>query len=348
MKKTLIALAVLSAANVVNAAEILKTDAASVDFYGQLREELKQVDWGNKSDDANTTLSSGSSRAGVNSIYTITDDIDVLATVEFGIGQSNSGTSRKHYLGFASKEWGTITVGKQSILSDDVWGVENDWIGLGYSVLPEAQAEGYEMNWLQDAMIKYTLEGSAGWLKVAYSYDNGNDDPTTAELYAGTTFGNVELYGGVGYQENKTTTTKTKDVSITSGSNTYTVESKTTTVNSQELTHEMLTVNYKGDGWNLGTTYWHLELEDNAANTKLTSDSVALAGSYSLTEKLSVYGGYEYIKDFQQENNDFDGVYSGLFYQYASWTKLYAETGVNDSDKIGSDSYWGIGVRVYW
>ncbi|SJN55464.1 Porin-like protein H precursor [Vibrio ruber DSM 16370] len=346
MKKTLIALAVLSAANVVNAAEILKTDSASVDFYGQLREELKQVDWAKKSDDTHTTLSSGSSRAGVNSIYTINDDLDVLATVEFGIGQSNSGTSRKHYLGFASKEWGTVTVGKQSVLTDDVWGVENDWIGLGYSVLPEM--DDYGMYWLQDAMIKYTLEGSAGWFKAAYSYKNGNDDPTTAEIFAGTTFGNIELYGGVGYLEDKTTSTKTKDITITSGGATHTVESKTTTVNSKELKHGMLTVNYKGDGWNLGTTYWHAQVDDNAKNTKLTSDSVAVAGSYSFTEKLSLYGGYEYIKDLQEEGNDFNGVYSGLLYKYASWTKVYAETGFNDSDKIGNDSYWGIGVRIYW
>lgn len=41
MKKTLLALAVLAAAGSVNAAEILKSDAGTVDFYGQLRTELK-------------------------------------------------------------------------------------------------------------------------------------------------------------------------------------------------------------------------------------------------------------------------------------------------------------------
>ncbi|MBF9000006.1 porin [Vibrio nitrifigilis] len=350
MKKTLLALAVLaSVAGTANAAEILKTDSASVDFYGQLREELKQIDYddGAKSTDTSTTLKSGSSRAGVTAAYALTDDLKALASVEFGIGQSNSGDNRKHWIGISSDKYGTLTLGKQSIITDDVWGVENDWIGYGYSVLPEAS--GYDMNWTQNAELRYDVEGDAGWLKVAYGYDNGNEDPTTAELYLGTTVGSFDIYGGVGYQEDKTSSTSTANKTFTGTDNaTYTVATTTTSVSDTELKHGMLTVNYNGDGWNLGTTYWHAEVKDNDANTKLTSDSYVVAGAYSITKKTSLYGGYEYINDFQSEGNTYNNVYGGVLYQYASWTKLYAETGYTDSDVTNSDSYYGVGVRVYW
>lgn len=231
-----------------------------------------------------------------------------------------------------------------------MFGVENSWLGNSASMLPEAS--GYDMNWTQNAELRYDVEGDAGWLKVSYGYDNGNEDPTTAELYLGTKVGSFDIYGGVGYQEDKTTsttdhsvdTTYTKD-GVTQDATTIVTTSKT---NDTELTHGMLTVNYNGEGWNLGTTYWHAEVKDNDANTKLTTDSYVVAGSYSLTKKTSVYGGYEYITDFQSEGNDYNNVYGGVLYQYASWTKLYAETGFSDSDVDGSDSYYGVGVRIYW
>ncbi len=67
MKKTLLALAVLAAAGSVNAAEILKSDAGTVDFYGQLRTELKFLE------DKDPTIGSGSSRAGVDANYTVNE-----------------------------------------------------------------------------------------------------------------------------------------------------------------------------------------------------------------------------------------------------------------------------------
>ncbi|MFC3025475.1 porin [Vibrio zhugei] len=345
MKKTLIALAVLASAGSVNAAEILKTDTASVDFYGQLREEIKQISYDAgklKSTQTSTSVSSGSSRAGVNARYAVSSDLDVLATVEFGIGQTNSGDNRKHYIGFASKDYGTLTLGKQSILTDDIWGVENDYIGWGYSVLPEA--DGYDMNWLQDAMLKYSFQNDSGWVRAAYSYDNGKSDPETAELYAGTTFGNFDVYGGLGYQRDETST----DASVVADNGKAKVKPAAT--KDTTLTHGMLTVNYNGEGWNLGTTYWHAKVEDDTANTNTTlnTDSYVVAGSYSVTKKTSVFGGFEYIDDFQEEDNTYNNTYAGVLYQYASWSKLYVETGISDDNRYGTDRYYGIGTRLYW
>ena len=338
MKKTLLALAVLAtAAGSVNAAEIVKTDDASVDFYGQLRE------YATKSDkDSDATLASSSSRAGINASYKATDTLKVLGTVEFGLGESNSGDNRKHYVGLSSSEWGTLTIGKQSILADDLWGVENSYLGNSASMLPEAS--GFGQSWLQQAMFKYSFETDAGWVQAEYSYDNGDTNPTVAEVFVGTKVDNLDIYGGVGYQDDRTSTsTTTQTVSGTS------IVSTTTSVKAdKELKHGMITVNYNGEGWNLGTTYWHAEIEDNSANTKLTTDSIVVAGAYSLTEKLQAYGGYEFVADYAEEGNDYNNVYGGMLYKFGSWARVFAEGGVNNQDVADDDYYYGVGARVYW
>lgn len=347
MKKTLLALAVLAAAGSVNAAEIVKTDDATVDFYGQLREYATK-----NSKDEDATLKSSSSRAGINASYKATDTLKVLGTVEFNLGESNSGTNRKHYVGLSSTDWGTLTVGKQSIIADDLWGVENSYLGNAVSMLPEAS--GFSQEWLQQAMLKYSFETDAGWVKATYSYDNGDTNPTVAELFVGTSIDNIDIYGGVGYQDDRTTSTK--DVKVTStgtdsDGNTVTGTSIITTTAAKsdvELKHGMLTVNYNGEGWNLGTTYWHAEIEDNNANSELTTDSFVVAGAYNLTEKLQAYGGVEYVLDFEEEGNDYSNVYGGVVYKFASWARVFAEGGVNDQDIAQDDYYYGVGARVYW
>ena len=345
MKKTLLALAVLATtAGSVNAAEILKSDEGTVNFYGHLREYATKG-----SDDADATLKSNSSRAGIDMAYNATDTVKVLGLVEFGLGESNSGENRKHYLGLASTNYGTLTVGKNSIIADDVWGVENSYLGNSVSMLPEAA--GFSQDWLQQAMLKYSFETDAGWVKASYSYDNGDTNPTVAELFVGTKVGSLDIYGGVGYQDDRTNTSTTTQSVVGS----EIVSTTTKTKADKELTHGMVTVNYNGDGWNLGTTYWHAEIEDNNANSELTTDSFVVAGAYNLTEKLQAYGGVEYVVDFVEDGNDYNNVYAGAVYKFASWARVFAEGGVSqngyDSDKKvieDNDYYYGVGARVYW
>ncbi|MBJ7019461.1 porin, partial [Vibrio cholerae] len=80
----------------VNAVEILKSDAGTVDFYGQIR---VQADFEEHKD---ATLNAGSSRAGVKAKYTLEQGVDILGEVEFSI-RSQKGTEadkwdvRKHW-----------------------------------------------------------------------------------------------------------------------------------------------------------------------------------------------------------------------------------------------------------
>ncbi|SDG73852.1 outer membrane protein OmpT [Vibrio xiamenensis] len=320
MKKTLLAIVVAAtAATSVNAAEILKTDTASVDFWGQIREELRQ-----KKEDADVTLKSGSSRAGVDARYAASDAYDVFGSIEFNIGDTDSDNfMRKHYVGIDAHEYGKVSVGLNSILSDDVWGAENSKFG-GASVLPESG--GNYVGWLQQGMIKYEVESDSAWFKLAYSADNssadyaGGDigaDLSTTEAFAGTSFGAISVYGGGGI---------------------YNIDG------GDDIKHGMITVAYDADNWNIGTTYWHSK--NDALD--LSSDSIVVAGSAKVADKTSVYGGYEFIKDFSTEGNDYNNVYAGVEYKLASWARTYAEYATHTQTESTDDSYWGVGVRVYW
>ena len=337
MKKTLLAMVVAAtAAGSVNAAELLKTDTASLDFYGQLREQIVQG-----SEDSDPTVTSGSSRTGLNARYVANDSVTVIGTYEIGIAdfsasESGSWAVRKHYIGLDFGDAGTVTLGKQSILSDDVWGAENSYFGDAKSMLPES---GVSMNWLQRAMLKYTVEGEAGWLQAAYSYDNEDADQTTAELYVGRSFGAVSVYGGVGYLKDQ--------IASTNDNGTYDDSDDFTVHNDDEMKHAMLTVAYDADAWNVGATYWYKDSDSSGTNLK--TNSMVVAGSVKVADKTSVYGGYEFITDFESENNDYQNVYAGVEYKYASWARVFAEFGSHTQDVAdGDDSYWGVGARLYW
>jgi outer membrane protein OmpT len=337
MKKTLVALAVLVAAGSVNAAEVFKSDEGSVDFYGQLRQELK------KNDDNDATLKSGSSRAGVKVNYKASDDLSVLGLIEFNINDTAAFTTRKHTVGL-SGDFGTVTVGKDSILTDDVWGAENSYFYGGTSVLPEA--DGFGVNWLQQAMVKYVLEAEAGWLKAAYSYDNGDANPTTFEVFAGTSFDAISVYGGFGLITDKTTSTTGYSTTIDPKTGMGTAIKST---KDSEIKHVMLTVSYAADKFDVGATYWHAENENKKVNYTLETDSLVVAGSYKVADKTKVYGGYEFVGDYQAADKDFTNLYAGVEYKLSGWARVYAELALQDDDnKADKENNYGIGARVYW
>ena len=82
MKKTLLALAVLAAAGSVNAAEIVKTDEGTVNFYGQIRQNVLYNDEEGKS---HASIDPSSSRAGIDASYKINESVNLVGKVETNI-----------------------------------------------------------------------------------------------------------------------------------------------------------------------------------------------------------------------------------------------------------------------
>ncbi|KQA24897.1 porin [Vibrio paracholerae] len=316
MKKTLLALAVLAAAGSVNAAEILKSDAGTVDFYGQIR---VQADFEEHKD---ATLNAGSSRAGVKAKYTLEQGVDILGEVEFSI-RSQKGTEadkwdvRKHWLGVGT-EYGSLKFGKQSVIADDVYGAEYSYVyGQSDGVL-------YPMDWLNSSLIKYEFTHDSFWVKASYglpesdakdSKGNSLANQELVEFYAGTSFGDLALHAGVGQWE-KTPGDETKFYEVTGE---YTLGSTL-----------------------FGVTYSAFDKDGKNDD----QDAVSLGVTHQLTKTLKPYIGYQMVD--VEVGNDKDYGYLGLEYKPASWFRTYAEYGYSKEETKDSENKFAIGARVYW
>lgn len=311
MKKTLLALAVLAAAGSVNAVEILKSDAGTVDFYGQIR---VQADFEEHKD---ATLNAGSSRAGVKAKYTLEQGVDILGEVEFRISSQN-GTEedtkwdvRKHWLGVGT-EYGSLKFGKQSVVADDVYGAEYSYAyGMSDGVL-------YPMDWLNSSLIKYEFDNDSFWVKASYGLpesDAANPNEELLELYAGTSFGDLNLHAGLGQWE-KTAGVETKFYQVTGE---YTLGSTL-----------------------FGVTYSAFDKDGKNDD----QDAVSLGVTHQLTKTLKPYIGYQMVDI--EVGNDTDYGYLGLEYKPASWFLTYAEYGYSKEETKDSENKFAIGARVYW
>ncbi|MFG0606815.1 porin OmpT [Vibrio mimicus] len=335
MKKTLLALAVLAAAGSVNAAEILKSDAGTVDFYGQLRTELKFLE------DKDATLGSGSSRAGVDANYTVNDSLALQGKVEFALKDSGDMYVRNHILGVKTN-FGKFSFGKQWTTSDDVYGADYSYFfggtGLRYGTLSDA---------LHDSQIKYALEVENFWVKAGYGLTEDDSNQELAELFVGATFGDLAVHVGGGQNTDKKFAAGTTTVDVT---NTY-----------FEVTGEYTI----GDAL-LGVTYYNAELDVNNNPLVIDEDAISVAGTYKVADKTTMYAGYEYVMQEANTGVDENGtlVYLGVEYKFASWARIYAEYGYGDGTTLGytnkgsdadisaktvdSSNNFGIGARIYW
>ncbi|GAB7219829.1 porin [Vibrio comitans] len=339
MKKTLLALAVASvAATSVNAAEIYKSEDGSVDFYGQLRQELKFLD-GN---DHDATLSSGSSRTGVKGQYSITDSVDVIGLVELGIRDNTDVNVRQHYVGFAG-DFGTIKFGKQWTTSDDVYGADYSYF-FGGSALRYATLNGAQ----HESQIKYSIDFDNVWVKAGWGLNDSDTEQDLYELFVGGNVGDLSLHAGGGYTGEPDSAGANIDL---------------------ENTYAEFTAEYGIGDHLIGFTYYWAEIANQNGNESIDENGFSIAGIFQMMEKTALYGGYEYTT--QKSNNfafnfDEDGtlIYVGVEHKFNSWARVYGEYGYGDGTTLGynnqgsdsqvaptvadGESNFAIGARFYW
>ncbi|MGR5338337.1 porin [Vibrio astriarenae] len=358
MKKTLLALVVAAAATSVNAAEVYKSEDGSVNFYGQLRTELKVTDdskvlksTGVQNKDGKTTLGAGSSRAGVDAKYAVNDSVDILGLVEFSLrdGETSSGDQygisiRQHIFGF-SGDFGTFKFGQQWTVADDVYGADYSYFfggtALGYSNLNGAG---------HDSMIKYNYDAENFFVAANYGLDEDKSNQEVAEIFVGGSSGDFSAHIGFGQTKDETDDDKANHV---------------------EDTYYQATLEYSFGKAGIGFTYYNTELKND--EHKITIDGFSLAGTYAWADNATAYAGYEYTDqdtgnisltgDFSEDTSTV--VYVGTDYHFNSWSRIYVEAAYQDGRTLGftnkaSDSFvdkptfvdggfaFGTGVRVYW
>ena len=360
MKKTLLAVAIPAVlfANSASAVEILKTDEALVDFYGQLRTEVKKLDG------KDVTLNAGSSRAGVQAQYAVTDSVDIFGKVEFGLNYDTASEdytmkNRLHFAG-VDTDFGKLSFGRQWVVADDIYGADYSYFfggtALRYSTLSGAR---------HDSLIKYNYEGEnfivAG--NVGLAEDDTNQE--LAELFVASSYGGFNFHVGGGVNRDKTF----KVGSVETTPNPTVPEfTKTEDVTADlENTYYEGTVEYTFGPALIGFTYYNAELENKATGDSIDEDGFSLAGTYSWADNATAYAGYEYTEqDSKSLDVDGDGklFYIGTDYHFNSWSRIYVEYAYADGDTLGytnrgSDSFVGVtsadgesnfavGARVYW
>ncbi|MEZ9916578.1 porin [Vibrio breoganii] len=339
MKKTLLALAVASvAATSVNAAEIYKSDDGSVDFYGQLRQELRFEE----KNDHDATLSSGSSRMGISGQYAITEGVDVVGLVEMGVGD-NGVDNRLHYVGFAG-DYGTVTFGKQWVVADQVYGAD-------YSYFYGGSALGYYLvsDYRHDSQVIYNFDAENFWVKAGWGLNDSDSENDLYELFVGGNVGDLGLHAGVGYAGE--------------------TEADANLGAKLENTFAEVTAEYALGDHLIGFTYYFAELANQDGNESIDQNGLSLAGVFQVAEKTALYGGYEFT--MYQANNfandtdeDFTLVYLGVEHKFNSWARVYAEYAYSDGTTLGytnqgsdvavdagpkdGESDFAIGARFYW
>ncbi len=354
MKKTLLALAVMTAAGSVSAAEIYKSEDGAVDFYGQLRTELKISDdtkeyaYDQNTDkfvgtvkEGNTTIGAGSSRAGVDAKYALNDSLDIIGKVEFSVKEEEM-KIRQHILGF-SGDFGSIKIGQQWTVADDTYGADYSYFfggsALGYSQLNDAA---------HDSLIKYNYDADNFFVAANYGLDENDSNQELAEIFVGGSAGDLSVHVGFGQTTDETGADKVED------------------------TYYEATAEYSFGKAGIGFTYYNTEIKNS--EHKVTIDGISLAGTYAWADNATAYAGYEYtdqdagnisvVGEFGEEDTS-TVIYVGTDYHFNSWSRIYVEAAYLDGRTLGftnkeSDSFvneptiadgaleFATGVRVYW
>ncbi|GAD91249.1 hypothetical protein VHA01S_079_00070 [Vibrio halioticoli NBRC 102217] len=348
MKKTLLALAVASlAATSVNAAEIYKAEKGSVDFYGQLRTELKGTDdsvsLADGAQDGKVTLGAGSSRMGVTADYTITDGLGIMGLVEVGVGSGDVNV-RQHILGVVT-DFGTFKFGQQWTVSDDIYGADYSYFfggsALGYSNVSGAS---------HDSLIKYNLDLENFFVAANYGLNEDDSNQDLMEVFVGGNVAGLDLHVGFGQVKDNT------DAAVPELKDTY---------------YEG-TVAYDFGGASIGFTYYNTKIEVESASA--TINGYSLAGTVDWADNATAYAGFEYTDQDLKNTAVLDPafadedtstvIYVGTDYHFNSFTRLYVEAAYQDGRTLGftnkaSDEFvgvavvdggfsWGVGARVYW
>lgn len=357
--KNLLVLIIFLCVGQVHAVEIYRSDAGSVNFYGQIRTEL----WHNKKLDNETTLDMGSSRMGITAKYNVNDDYYVNGRVEILLAKGgNSLANRLHYAGFGGS-FGELSFGKQWVLREDLaaYGA-----GFGYNIkgaiahyppLTAALNSSSESS-IHDNLIKYHVKVDNYLLATSYGL---SENHTAAELY--------ELYGLVNLSKTDILVGYTNESGYIDQSTNKDYKLNTN-IYSASLSYHV------NDDVVIQGLYNHSDYNITGINNfNFEENGFALSGAWRWSSKTRTYGGYEYAtnnadRHFSNIDDYFRYFYIGSEYHFNQWSRIYIEYGHFDGSTLGfydtgsdsfvipnlstvqssfdSDHRYAIGYRIYW
>ncbi len=321
MKKTLLALAVMTAAGSANAAiNVYDNNGVKVDLSGAA--EVQYFDGFEKSKDATIRLDDGD--FAINATYAINENLNVISGMAFKY-ESRDVQNDELWVGFSSNQMGALTFGRQLLVSDDS-GIGKDY-ELGLEQVDFAQTEG-------DRVIKYVYDN--GSFYAAASHELNADHSTTitdGRLGFRTNGLDVRVYGydgeRVGY---KGLVENGQDIN----GKPVIIPGKA----GEDIRGYNLEAEYGFGAFNIAASFGQIEYK--AADTHVTDrdlDLYEINGSYTM-DKTTFALGYVHAQNHantEKYGKRHDNVYANVTQQLHSNVKVYAEVGYADNDKIIND-----------
>ncbi|TLS84001.1 porin [Photobacterium damselae subsp. damselae] len=314
MKKTLLALAVMTAAGSANAAiNVYDNNGVKVDLSGAA--EVQYFDGFEKNKDATIRLDDGD--FAINATYAINENLNVISGMAFKY-ESRDVQNDELWVGFSSNQMGALTFGRQLLVSDDS-GIGKDY-ELGLEQVDFAQTEG-------DRVIKYVYDN--GTFYAAASHELGTDNQTQitdGRLGFRTNGLDVRVYGydgeRVGY----------KGFELDANGHQIIDPDKA----GEDIRGYNLEAEYGFGAFNVAASFGQIEYKNAVKhNTTEDLDLYEINGSYTM-DKTTFALGYVHANDKHNDVNH-DNVYANVTQQLHSNVKVYAEVGYADNDKIIND-----------
>ncbi|WP_027252669.1 porin [Photobacterium halotolerans] len=312
MKKTLIALSVLAAGSANASVNLLDQDGVIVDLSGSAEVQLFQ-DIVAKGSDEDPTIRLDDGDITLNTTIPVNNSLNVVAGLSLDLSNTDANGSSSDffndelYAGFQGKDFGTLTFGRQFLISDDA-GIGKDY-ELGITELGFDTTQGSEV-------VKYVYDN--GQFYAGASHDiNANDNGGITDARLGARFAGLDVRG-------------------------YYYTSDDVNVLGEEITGYNLEAEYVIEAISLAASYGNVEQELSGV-TIVDADVLSLAGSYTMGKNTFALG---YNRLDIDGGETVDNVYGNVTHQLHSNVKLYAELGWADGDNTEFDLGYVAGMEV--
>jgi len=316
MKKTLLALSVLAAGSAQAGINLYDADGVLVDLSAAAEVQYAQliVDK-DSSDDAGFRLDDGD--LALNTTIAVTDQLNAVGGIAFAFEDSDV-KNDELWVGLGSSDFGTITFGRQLLISDDS-GIGKDY-ELGTEQISFGNTEGNET-------AKYVFDNGQFYFGLSHDLDaEGGDfqgnDGTITDGRLGARFADIDLRAYYYTAEKITVSDKVVDVDA------FNLEAE-----------------YVMGAFAFAASYGQVEQELSAtgANT-VDADIIEVNGSYTLGKNTFALG-YNRADDSENDNVT-DNVYANVTHKLHSNVKVYGELGWADADKKDFDIGYVVGMEV--
>ncbi|WP_124936746.1 porin [Vibrio viridaestus] len=313
MKKTLVALAVLAAAGSVNAAEVYNNDGVSVSVSGAGEVQYYQ-DYEADGDDVSSKIRIDDAQVNVMVGVEVTEDLTAVAglkqTFESDDNATGTVSTDGSYVGLASAQFGTLTFGRQYLITDDS--------GIGADFEVGAAQYGQDVTIGSD-VIKYVYDNGQYYFGLSHDLDEGEGstaDETSTDGRFGFRMGGLDarlyIYSGE---------------SVSLGNDLLGTSYGT----GDEDSYNLEAVYTFNDQWSMAASFGN---ENKDVNNAEVSDRKVfeVVGSYAV-DKNTFSLGYVYANEDEGTNaGESNNIYGVVVHQLNANVRAYAELGYYDVD----------------